>query len=36
MEHDEEHLRLLTIFHYIVGALAALFSCFALMYVGKL
>ncbi len=34
MEHDEEHLRLLAIFHYIVGGLAALFSCFALMYVG--
>jgi len=34
MEYDEEHLRLLTIFHYVVGTLAALFSCFALMYVG--
>ena len=34
MEQDEEHLRLLTVFHYVVGGLAALFSCFALMYVG--
>ncbi len=34
MDHDDEHLRLLRIFHYIVGGLAALFSCFALMYVG--
>jgi hypothetical protein len=34
VNHDEEHLQLLAIFHYIVGALAALFSCFALMYVG--
>jgi hypothetical protein len=34
MDQDEEHLKLLAIFHYIVGALAALFSLFALMYVG--
>ncbi len=27
MDQDLEHLRLLSIFHYIVGALAALFSC---------
>jgi len=32
MSHDEEHLRLLSIFHYIVGGLAALFSFFPLMY----
>ena len=32
MPHDEEHLRLLSIFHYVVGALAALFSFFALLY----
>ncbi len=34
MEQDEEHLGLLTVFHYVVGGLAALFSCIALMYVG--
>jgi hypothetical protein len=32
MNHDEEHLRLLSIFHYIVGGLAALFSLFPLIY----
>jgi hypothetical protein len=32
MSHDAEHLRLLSIFHYIVGALAALFSLFPLIY----
>lgn len=30
--HAEEHLRLLSIFHYIVGGLAALFSFFPLLY----
>lgn len=34
MPHDEEHLRLLSIFHYVVGGLAALFSFFALLYAG--
>ena len=34
MDQDEEHLRLLAIFHYIVGGLAALFSCFPLFHVG--
>jgi hypothetical protein len=29
---DEEHLRLLSIFHYIVACLAALFSLFPLLY----
>ena len=29
---DEDHLRLLTIFHYIVGGMIALFSCFALIH----
>ena len=33
MNQDEEHLRLLSIFHYVVGGLAALFSCLALIYV---
>jgi hypothetical protein len=32
MPHDEEHLRLLSIFHYVVGGLAALFSFFPLLY----
>ena len=30
---NEQHLRLLSIFHYIVGGLTALFACFALIYV---
>jgi hypothetical protein len=32
MNQDREHLRLLAIFHYIVGGLAALFSFFPLLY----
>jgi hypothetical protein len=32
MNQDAEHLRLLSIFHYIVGGLAALFSLFPLLY----
>jgi hypothetical protein len=32
MNQDAEHLRLLSIFYYIVGALAALFSFFPLLY----
>ncbi len=28
MDQDFEHLRLLSIFHYVVGGLAALFACF--------
>jgi hypothetical protein len=28
MNQDLEHLRLLSIFHYVVGGLAALFACF--------
>lgn len=32
MTHDEEHLRLLSVFHYIVGGLATLFSFFPLIY----
>jgi hypothetical protein len=32
MPSDQEHLRLLSIFHYIVGGLAALFSLFPLLY----
>ncbi len=30
---DSEHLRLLSIFHYIVGGLAILFSCFFIFYI---
>jgi len=29
---DLEHLRLLSIFHYVVGALAALFACFPVLH----
>ena len=32
MPQDHEHLRLLSIFHYIVAGLAALFSLFPLVY----
>lgn len=32
MNQDNEHLRLLAIFHYVVGGLAALFSFFPLLY----
>jgi hypothetical protein len=32
MNQDIEHLRLLSIFHYIVAGLAALFSFFSLLY----
>jgi hypothetical protein len=34
MNKDTEHLRLLSIFHYVVGAMTAIFSCFGLMHVG--
>ena len=34
MNQNEEHLRLLSIFHYIVAGLAALFSFFPLVYAG--
>jgi hypothetical protein len=32
MNQDTEHLRLLSIFHYVVAGLAALFSFFPLLY----
>jgi len=32
MNQDTEHLRLLSIFHYVVAGLAALFSLFPLLY----
>src|SRR6266436_5078812 len=34
MPQDEDHLRLLSIFHYTVAGLAALFSLFPLFYSG--
>jgi hypothetical protein len=33
MNDDKEHLKLLSIFHYIVGAITALFSCFPLIHI---
>ncbi|HLP06836.1 MAG TPA: hypothetical protein VK178_01620 [Opitutaceae bacterium] len=32
MDQDHEHLRLLTIFHYVVAGIAALFACFPLIH----
>ncbi len=32
MQQDEEHLKLLSIFHYVVGGLAALFACFPIIH----
>lgn len=32
MNQDLEHLRVLSIFHYVVGGLAALFACFPLLH----
>jgi hypothetical protein len=34
MDNDAQHLRLLSIFHFVVGGLAGLFCCFPLIYVG--
>ena len=34
MNQDNEHLRLLAVFHYVVSGLAALFSLFPLLYCG--
>ena len=38
MNQDEEHLRLLSIFHYVVGGLLALFACipFIHLFIGLL
>jgi hypothetical protein len=33
MDRDVEHLRLLSIFHYVLGGIHALFACFGLIYV---
>ncbi len=32
MNQDEQHLRLLSIFHYIVGGMTAFFACFPLFH----
>jgi hypothetical protein len=32
MNKDEEHLKLLSIFHYIVGGLAGFFACFPIIH----
>ena len=32
MNQDEEHLRLLSIFHYVVGGITALFACFPFIH----
>jgi hypothetical protein len=32
MKQDEEHLRLLSIFHYVVAGLAALIACFPIFH----
>src|SRR4051812_23961638 len=33
MDRDVEHLRLLSLFHYILGGIHALFACIGLIYV---
>ncbi len=32
MNSDEQYLKLLSVFHYVVGGLAAFFSCFCLIH----
>ncbi|MFO7890353.1 MAG: hypothetical protein R6V04_08435 [bacterium] len=32
MTQDEQHLNLLSVFHYVMGALTALFSCFPFLH----
>lgn len=32
MNKDEEHLKLLSIFHYVVGGIAACFACFPIIH----
>lgn len=34
MNQDQEHLRILSIFHYVVGGISALFSCFPIFHLG--
>lgn len=33
MSQDEQHLNLLSIFHYVVGCVTALFSCFPFLHI---
>ena len=33
MEYDRQHIRLLAIFHYVVGGLTALFSCVPIIHI---
>jgi hypothetical protein len=33
MDQDAEHLRLLSIFHYVVGGILAFFACFFIIYI---
>jgi hypothetical protein len=33
MNQDEQYLKLLSIFHYVVGGLTALFACFPLLHI---
>lgn len=33
MDQDNEHLKLLSVFHYVVGGLTAIMPCFLLMHV---
>ncbi|MDB6125581.1 MAG: hypothetical protein JWQ71_4574 [Pedosphaera sp.] len=33
MDQDAEHLRILSIFHYVVGGLLACFACFFIIYI---
>jgi hypothetical protein len=33
VNRDEEHLKLLAIFHYVLGGMMAFFACFGLIYV---
>ena len=32
MSKDEEHLKLLSVFHYVVGGMAAFFACFPIIH----
>lgn len=34
MNDDKQHIKLLSIFHYVVSAILALFSCFPLIHIG--
>ena len=33
MDDDRQHIKLLSIFHYVVGGFAAVFSCFPLLHI---